>query len=73
MEADSVPKKNICESVLDNLTLKMTVQFVETSPTVCRTTQQNIRVDLGLLKLVVPLLLLLLLYTYLFKDKNINF
>ena len=70
MEADSVPKKNICESVLDNLTLKMTVQFVETSATVCRTTQQNTREDLELLKVVV-LLLLLLLYTYLFYGKNI--
>ena len=30
MQTESVPEKNSCESVLENLTLKMTVRFVET-------------------------------------------
>jgi len=48
MEAESVPKKSSCESVLDNFTLKMFLRFVETSAAICRTPQHNIREDLGL-------------------------
>jgi len=43
-------KENSCESVLDNLTTKMFLQFVETSAAICRTSQHNIREDLGLQK-----------------------
>jgi len=73
----SVPEKNSCEGVLDNLTVKMNLRFVEMSAAICRTTQHNIREDLGLQKIFVLLLLLLLLlllyfYTYLFKSKNSN-
>jgi hypothetical protein len=50
MGAESVPEKNGCESVLDNLTVKMTLLFVETSAANCRTTQHNIREDLGFQK-----------------------
>ena len=50
MQTESVPKKNNCESVLANLSLKMTLRFVETSAAICRTTQHNIREDLGLQK-----------------------
>ena len=36
VNADGVfAKKNNCERVLDNLTLKMTLRFVETSAAVC--------------------------------------
>jgi hypothetical protein len=52
MQTESVLEKNICESVLDNLTLKMTLRFVEKSAYICRTTQHNIREDLELQKIV---------------------
>jgi hypothetical protein len=50
MQTASVPEKNICESVLANLTMKMNLRFVEMSAAICRTTQHNIRGDLGLQK-----------------------
>jgi hypothetical protein len=66
MQVESVPEKNVCEGVLENLTPKLTLRFVETSAAICRTKQHNIREDLGLQKIVgllLLLLLLLLLYT----------
>jgi len=47
MQTESVRVKNISEIVLDNVTLNMTLLFVETSAAICRTTQHNIREDLG--------------------------
>ena len=51
VNADGVcAEKNNCESVLNNLTLEMTLRFVETSAAICRTTQHNVREELGLQK-----------------------
>jgi len=47
-ETESVHKKNICESVLASLTLKMNLRFVETLAAICRTTKRSIREDLAL-------------------------
>ena len=50
MQTESVRKKNVCQSVLASLTLKMNLRFVETSAAICRTTQRSIREDLALQK-----------------------
>jgi len=50
MQTESVHKRNICESVLARLTLKMNLRFVETLAAICRTTQRSIREDLALQK-----------------------